>query len=47
LPALSTARPCEEHKLLAVTPPLLQVLVVKLPSWPKTRLATVLVSGVV
>jgi hypothetical protein len=34
------------HRLAAPIPPLLQPFVVKLPSWPKTVLAVVLVSGV-
>ncbi len=34
-----------KHRLLALTLPLLHVLVVKLPPWPNTRVAVWLVSG--
>ncbi len=41
LPLLSTATPEGSHSDVAVTPPLLQPCVVKLPSWPRTLSAIV------
>ena len=46
LPRLSTATAVGPSRLLALSPPLLAFLVMKLPAWPKTVSAVSLVSGV-